>query len=210
MEEKNNNKGLIILVCILGVLVLALGEFVIYDKVISKPESKPEENSNIVNNCVNKNENISDNNVIKYLINSTKINNLTFDKPTAGGIGGEPYTLATNMTVDLECTNDSVAGIQVSGYCLDKNNNKYLFEGPTAVMAFYCNNNPSHEDKGVVQAYQLFKTDGSNYIIPEKTKDINWEEIEITYCKFDNANLMLTDGSEISTKISISYEKSFK
>ena len=45
MEEKNNNKGLIILVCILGVLVLALGGFVIYDKVLSKSESNDIDNN---------------------------------------------------------------------------------------------------------------------------------------------------------------------
>jgi len=205
MEEKNNNKGLIILVCILIVLVLALGGFIVYDKVLSKAEPTVCDNEKIVNNCINKNES-----TLQSLINSIKINNITFDKPIAGGIGGEPYTLATNMTVDLDCTNDSVAGIQVSGYCLDKNSNKYLFEGPTGVMAFYCKNNTSYEKKGVAQAYQLFKTDGTNYVIPEKTKDINWDEIEISYCKFDSANLMLTDGSEISTKINISYENNFK
>ena len=200
MEEKNNNKGLIILICILSVLVLALGGFIVYDKVLSKKELPAD----------NKTGEIKTEDTIKVLNNSIKIKELTFDKPTAGGIGGEPYTLVADISVSLECSNNSVAGVQISGYCLDKNSNKYLFNGPTAVMAFYCNNNSSHEDKGVIQAYQLFKKDGSNYVIPEKTRDIKWEEVEITYCKFDKANVMLEDGSEINTKIDINYEKSFK
>ena len=47
MEGKSNNKGLIILVCILSVLVLSLGGFIVYDKVLSKEEQG---NSNIIDN----------------------------------------------------------------------------------------------------------------------------------------------------------------
>jgi len=43
--KKQNTKGLIILVCILCVLVLALGGFIIYDKLLSKDENS--NNSNI-------------------------------------------------------------------------------------------------------------------------------------------------------------------
>jgi len=50
MEEKSNNKRLVILVCFLSVLVLALGGFIFYDKILSKPELKNEESSNIIDN----------------------------------------------------------------------------------------------------------------------------------------------------------------
>ena len=115
------------------------------------------------------------------------------------------------MKVDLECTNDDVKGVTIKGYCLDTNDNKYLFSGPRGVIAFYCSNDPSYSSNtNFVQAYQLFKTDGSNYVIPDKTRDINWNDIEIKYCKFDEAHLILSDYSELSTKIDLNFEKEFK
>jgi len=50
MEEKKNNKGLIIVVCVLSVLVLALGGFIVYDKVISKSDENPKDNNIVENN----------------------------------------------------------------------------------------------------------------------------------------------------------------
>lgn len=51
MEETKNNKGLIVLVCILSILVLALGGFIVYDKYYNSNV-----NDNNENNCETKNE----------------------------------------------------------------------------------------------------------------------------------------------------------
>lgn len=42
--EKKNNKGLIVLVIVLSVLVVGLGGYIIYDKVFKEPEVKEEKN----------------------------------------------------------------------------------------------------------------------------------------------------------------------
>ena len=74
MEENNNNK-LVILVGILSILVLALCGYIIYDKVISKPEQKNEEQTNITNNNTNnQNEEINSSVVDKKENASTEDN----------------------------------------------------------------------------------------------------------------------------------------
>ena len=145
------------------------------------------------------------------LVDSVKINGITFDKPHGGKFGGseKSYTLAINMEVNVDCTNDFVAGINVNGYCLDNDDNKYIFEGPTGVGAFYCNNNKIHTDKGFIQASQILKSNGNYYKIPDETKDINWDELHIKYCKFDEAYLRLTNMSKVATKVELNYEKEF-
>lgn len=47
-ESKNNNKGLIILIIIFGLIVLGLGGWMVYDKVINKDEPKPVEEKDVV------------------------------------------------------------------------------------------------------------------------------------------------------------------
>lgn len=44
----NNNKGLIVLVILLAILVLALGTFLVYDKVVTKENEPNKEDSNKV------------------------------------------------------------------------------------------------------------------------------------------------------------------
>lgn len=65
MEEQKSNKGLIIIVCILSVLVLTLSGYIVYDKFFSKSEQKVNiiENNNQTQELqTSDNSNVIDNN----------------------------------------------------------------------------------------------------------------------------------------------------
>lgn len=195
MEQEKNKNGIIIILVIIIVILLALVVLLATDTIDFK--------SNEVNN-----ENNNSNSTTNSSTNSVQINNITFDKPLAGGYGGDTtWTLMGNMTVDFTCTDDSVMAITIEGYCLDKNDNKYLFRAPEGATMFYC----GQSNKGMTQATKIIKKDGNNYEIPNETIDqgIKWDEIEIKYCKFDKANLILPDYSKSDTQIELNYEKEF-
>ena len=227
MEQEKNKNGIVALLVVIIVILLTLVVLLATGTISLKSDNVTDNNNNQTNennktsiqenddgtnNTDDNNQQTSSENNIQDLIDSVKVTEMTFDKPHGSKFGGETsYTLETNMAVKLECKNNDVRGITVKGYCLDTSDNKYLFSGPRGVIAFYCNNDPSYSsDTKFVQAYQLFKTDGSNYVIPDKTTDINWENIEIKYCKFDEAHLILSDYSELSTKMNLNFEKEFK
>lgn len=150
-------------------------------------------NSNKVNdNDTNKNETNINNE--QNLIDTVKITNFTFGKPYAGGFGGGGInTLVIDTNINLDCSNDAIVGIRLSGYCLDTEDNKYVMGGPVGVMAFYCDNNASHVDSGHMISGQVFDSNGNEV----DTNNIKWLEKEIKYCKVDEARFVGTDGDLI-------------
>ena len=72
MKKKKNNKWLVILICIFGVLVL--GGFIIYDKVFTKPESEEGEKSNLIDN--NKDNQITGDPISEVVISNSEVKNL--------------------------------------------------------------------------------------------------------------------------------------
>lgn len=56
MEERNNNTGLVVLVTVLVMLVLGMGAFIIYDKVINKTNEPNTEENNKVDNTEENND----------------------------------------------------------------------------------------------------------------------------------------------------------
>ena len=212
MEQSKNKNAVVVLLVVIIVILLALVALLATGTISFKSNESVTESTNGNTNGSTTESDNKDITTIESLINSVKITNFTFDKPGGSYLGGASvaYTLGTNMTIDLECTNDIISGITVKGYCLDLDDNKYLFSGPRGVRAFYCSNNSSHSDfPQILQADYIFKTDGSHYNI-DYDNDINWENIEIKYCKFDEAHLVLSDYSELETKIELNYEKEFK
>ena len=221
--EQSKNKNVVvgllvvIIVILLGlVALLATGtiNFKSNERVTESTNGSTNESTNgstneSTNGSTNENDN-QDNATIESLINSVKITNFTFDKPHGMSFGGaeKSNALGTNMTINLECTNDIISGLRVEGYCLDLDNNKYSFSGPAGVMGFACNNNSNYAYP--VSADQLFKTDGSHYMLDNYEASDSWETIEIKYCKFDEAHLVLSDGSMLQTKMELNYEKEFK
>ena len=201
MERENRN--LKVLVVILCIMVLGLGGYFVYDKVLSD------------GNSVNNNTMVPtiDNNTIESLIDSVEITNFNFGKPVASAFGGGTInTISFDTNFNLNCSNDAgIAGVTLKGYCTDKNNKKYSIVGPLSVMAFYCDNNSSHTDTGTMYVNQIFDENGVPHDIDwANANNIKWEDIEINYCKVEKANIRLSDGSDIVTNIEFSYEKHFK
>ena len=204
MENQKNNKGvnslLIVIIVILSVLCILFATGTICFK-----------SNDVDNNDINKN-NKQESNTIKSLIDSVKISNFSFGRPEAVAFGGETInTISINTNFNLDCSkDDGIAGVTLKGYCTDKNDKKYSIVGPLSVMAFYCDNNISHTDTGVMYVNQMFDENGVPHDIDwANVNNIKWNDIEIKYCKIENANIRLSDGSDIVTNIEFSYEKEY-
>ena len=198
MEKPKNNKIVITLLALI-IIILSVLCILFATGTISF-------NSNKVNdNDTNKNETNINNE--QNLIDTVKITNFTFGKPYAGGFGGGGInTLVIDTNINLDCSNDAIVGIRLSGYCLDTEDNKYVMGGPVGVMAFYCDNNASHVDSGHMISGQVFDSNGNEV----DTNNIKWAEKEIKYCKVDEARFVGTDGDLIpSLSKKINYEKNF-
>lgn len=193
--KKEKTNVVFIVAIILAILAFGFGLY----RGLGSDDDKSNNDSN-----TNKNEN-----VIELLNNSVKITNLTFEKPVASAWGGGTInTLILKTNIKLECTNDTVAGITLSGYCLDKNDTKYSIVGPLGVMAFYCDNDANAGSGMYVN--QVFDSEGHGTPVDwANTDNFKWEDVEIKYCKIDKANVRLTDSSEITTAIELNYENEF-
>ena len=203
MEQSKNKNVVIALLVVIIVILLALVALLATGTISFKSNDCTTESTNESDN--------KDNTTIESLINSVKITNFKFDKPHAAYYGGVMVSnaLEINMTIDLECKNDTVSGITVNGYCLDLDDNKYLFSGPVGLASgISCSNDSTNYFAG---STVIIKADGSHYDTHySETSGINWENIKTKYCKFDEAHLVLSDGSMLQTKIELNYEKEFK
>ena len=190
MESQKSYKGVIALLIIIIIVLSALCILFATGTISFK-------SSNVDNNETNE----------QNLIETVKITNFTFGKPYVTGLGGSIVnnTLVIDTKVNLECSDENVIGIQLSGYCLDTKNNKYVMEGPVGVMSFYCDNNLSHVDSGMMKAQQIFDANGNEV----DTTNIKWEEIEIKYCKIDKAKYLGSDYNILLFEKELNYEKSY-
>ena len=208
MKEQKNNKGVIILLIVI-ILILSVLCVLFATGTIQFKSNESENNGQIEEN----NDEVLDDQLdIGDIDDQTdadekiEITNLTFGKPYAGGIGGGTIdTLVIDVNTNLKCNNNDVAGIQISGYCLDKNNNKYEMRGPVGVMAFYCDNNSSHVDSGKITVEKVYDSNGKEI----NTTNIKWEQLEIKYCKIDKANIVGNNGEILSSEKELNYEKNF-
>ena len=193
-QEKSKNTLIAVLICIIILLVivcilLASGTINLKGKEEVDNTTKP---------------NTTDTTKTKEPL---KITNLSFSKPWVGNLHGSSInTLIITVTANIDCTDDTYAGVIVSGYCLDKNDNKYFFEGPEGVMAIYCDNNENHQNAYSLELTKVLDNNGKEV----NTDNIDYKNIEIKYCKIDNATVISTDGSSLNTPIEINYEKEFK
>ena len=210
MEQGKNKNAVVLLLVVIIVILFALVALLATGTISFKSNESITESTNGNTNGSTTEIDNQDNTTIESLINSVKITNFTFDKPGGSSLGGGvAYTLGTNMTIDLECTNDIISGLTVKGYCLDLDDNKYLFSGPVGLASgISCSNDSTNYFAG---STVIIKADGSHYDTHySETSGINWENIKTKYCKFDEAHLVLSDGSMLQTKIELNYEKEFK
>lgn len=88
MENQNKNSGLYVLVAVLCVLVLILGGYIVYDKVLSKPT----ENGTIINNNQSTENNINPN------VNKTFNKNESVEVNVGNNVTESFYVISDNGT----------------------------------------------------------------------------------------------------------------
>lgn len=131
MEEIKSNKGLIIIICILSVLVLALGGYIVYDKYLSS-------NKNNDNNTV-KNEN-SNNNIVKQ------------DSNENNTVNTSETTINKKLVNNLSCKNSNTTFNNVSIELEQKED-----DGVCKVQKFTINGKDIKEDiSSWVDSYEIF------------------------------------------------------
>ncbi len=181
MEGKNNNKGLVILVCILSVLVLALGGFIIYDKVLSKADINNEGNLSPKETINNQNEekktNIIDNEnnkVIEVDLSTTSGSyENVLSKLTINGKDVLNLIETKDIFVDSEIEYDSnskLAVISIEEYSTGYiNHHLYIFDSNGKLLKSIRTLNDSEFDYGYGYTGK-FKLDSINSSIEYEVK----------------------------------------
>lgn len=191
MEKKTT--GLVVLVIILSLLVVCLGGYILYDKVLSDKEIDNIEESNINNkdNFVNNDNNLA----FDFEIKSIESVEIIADSPN--------NNLFIKGTMNLLYDEEKYFPVNLSGYCLDEKNNKYSIHGPgTGAVSFYNN------DKDFVLVNTINSKDGDVIESNGKRKsanEINWSSIKIVSCKIEKARARIKDNDTYISK-DLNYE----
>lgn len=199
--EVKKNMGLIALLTIIGVIALTILVLIINGNIISKSDD---------DTTIQKNKYTGDNSEVielteeeQQLIDATIIKTISWEKPSYSSAGGANVnSIGMDIELDLECQNTKIAGIRLSGYCLDKDNNNYKMSAPTAVPLFNCNTKQTL----IMQQYgDVHNSNGE--IIP--TGNIDWHNIEIKYCQVNKVEYVLSNHATLKNTREINYEKQY-
>lgn len=111
MEKKNT--GLIVLIIVLSLLVLGLGGYIVYDKVLSKED--------VSTDTQDVNDGLIDG--INFKIISFDSAEIIGDEKGEGNI----HMISVHGKMELFYDEEFYDTVRVSGYCIDENSNKHLF-----------------------------------------------------------------------------------
>lgn len=223
--EKSKNKNIIIIilsiviVILLGIIILLASKLLIgqSNSTITQSDTGNKvsdtsndndtmKNDNKRNNDDNEktnNSNSKSNSNVQTSSDKIKVTNFSIEKPYVGNIGGsETNTLLMNVSLDLECSDNQYAGIRVYGYCFDQNSNKYMIDGPVGVISFQCSNG---HNQGQMMVGQVLDSEGKEIT----SSTIQWDKVNITYCKINEVSYVSADGLFYERNNSINYDKKF-
>ena len=192
MEKEKNNSGLIALVIVLFLLVLGLGGYIVYDKVLSYNSTKQNDNTqssattnhNVWNPVVT---------VKSFEIDSAKV----FYAPN--------LHMTINGKFALEGNYDDYLNVYFYGYCYDVDNNKYNIMAPSIGRKYNIGENR-------LDASEMLEYDyGKKYdIYTDNTSKKEWKEIKIKSCRFDKmTTTILKDGKSLQLSEEINFDKTF-
>ena len=191
MENQNNNKIIISLLIVI-IIILSILCILFATGTISF-------NSNNNDTVVESENNSNNNEVIGDNVNiDLSIDNVSISKDA-------PNTkIKVSGTINLSYDNNKYSGINLSGYCLGTNNEKYLIYGPADGRALF------HNDDN--KTLSLAETVNQNIEYVDGTvktwSEIDWENVKIKYCKIDKI-IAFFNGSTQSLEKSLNFEKSF-
>lgn len=185
MENRNNNKGVIALLIILFLLVLYLGGYIAYEKVLSNKETSAE-------NTTNNDDTISDNIESNSIIDVSKFGAF---KNTDGSYGRydmlnfENWNKELSYTIALSLDGNVEINDNKKGWNWKKININEVVD----IISF--NDDPSGlgysymlTKKNEVYYYDLSKATKNNYEV-EKVDDATGivKLIKVSYCPIENA-----------------------
>ena len=112
--------------------------------------------------------------VVSLTIDSFRINEEIMDN-----------RLSVLGTIDLSLDDDLYEGVSLDGYCLDVNNKKYNIHGPQDGRALF------HNGSSELSLSEVL----------DETKDVEWDNITIKYCKVDKMNAFPADNAKAKKEI---------
>lgn len=179
MSEKKNI-GLVIVLIIFVLISLLLGGYIVYDKMLNN-------NNNEVYTDVIKIDNIS---IEKVTVSKDSPNNHLF-------VSGK---------IKISYDENKYFSVNLSGYCIGSNDEKYIIYGPGSGKISYYNYDTELNMIETInnQIGDVIYSDGN----VKSNSEINWDDVKIKSCKIDKLTAYLKNSSE-TTKIEtdLNYEK---
>lgn len=218
-QEKTKNNGLIILIVILCLMVLGLGGYIAYDKVLSNNSTKQNDNtqSSAATNENNTNngtiddtnttvdENNTDNSTTNDNVWNPVVTVKSFEIDSAKVVNAPNYHMTINGKFVLEGNYDDYLNVYFYGYCYDVDNNKYNIMAPSIGHKYDIGENR-------LDASEMLEYDyGKQYdIYTDNSSKKEWKEIKIKSCRFDKmTTTILKDGKSLQLSEEINFDKTF-
>ena len=204
MNQENN--GLIVLVVILCLMVLGLGGYIAYDKVLNNNSTKQNDNtqSSTANNNV-----VDENNTNNSTANDNVWNPIvtvkSFEINSAKVVNAPNYHLSIDGKFVLEGNYDNYLNVYFNGYCFDVDNNKYNIMAPSIGHKYVIGEN--HLDASEILEYDY----GKQYdIYTNNASKKEWKEIKIKSCRFNKmTTTVLKNGKSLQLSEEINFDKTF-
>ena len=172
------------IILILSLLVIGLGSYVIFDKVIDKKidNDTNETNANIEQDDKEENNILISNDDIK--LKSLNIEKYNVDE------NGVNTKISVTGKIDLEFDENKYEGVTLSGYCLDSNDTKYFITGPADGRALYHSGMSDLSLSEDLMSSVTYK-DGTSKSI----REISWKDVSLKTCKVEKITGFLKESS---------------
>lgn len=182
------------IILVLSLLVIGLGIFLIFDKVINK---KIDNDTNKTNNVIEQDDN--DENNIKISNDDIKLKSLNIEKYIVDE-NGVNTKISVAGKIDLEFDENKYEGVTISGYCLDSNDTKYIITGPSDGRALYHSGMSDLSLSEDLMSNVVYK-DGTTKPIRENS----WKDVSLKKCYIEKIIGFINESIQSSDNESIDY-----
>lgn len=193
MENNNKKNNISSIIIVFLALVIIILSFIVYKLKI---DNKKLENNNI---NVNINETSDEEFPISNDINNMnlKINELTIDNVEIKPNGVNTHINITGI-INLSFNEEEIEGVSISGYCIGKNDEKYIISGPSDGRALF----HSGSSNLSLSESKILNSNGEE----ESINSVDWNKVIIESCNLDKLKVSGKTSINIIEK-DINYEK---
>lgn len=195
MEKKNT--GLVVLVIILSLLVVGLGGYIVYDKLLGDKDIDNKNNmAEVKNDYVTDNDNDDE---IKLDIISIDDVSIDMDRPN------EKLWIEGKMTLNFD--ESKYFPVFLSGYCLGSDDEKYFIHGPGSGTVSFNNGD------NIFRLVNSINDENGDVVYKDGTtkKNVDFSNVKIKYCKIDKLTAYkINDGNESDSNISVTIELNYE